>query len=407
MTLRSVWIGLSLLVLGQGVFLSWALALHPRGDKTANRWLALVVALYTAMIAEYTLTWTGYIVSWPHATALTWGFPFLYGPLLWAYSRRLAGAPASARRRAPPLWLHALVFLAFLAWQFDFLASSAAEKQEFLEASLLTGAFFGTPLLRFVTLLQVLHLSAYGAAMLVTLRTVRAQARRDSSKELQRPDLQVASIKLNWLRRVVVLFGAIWGALILESLFLGIGARLDGYLCLVTAFCAAALIQLTAWQALRHPETFSGPVLAPEAERGGGQPRGFVADSAPLYATSGLSRERMQVLAGRLHQLMKEASPYRDPSLRLSDLAGLISISQHQLSQILNQHEGVNFRTFVNGYRVQESQRLLTETELTILEISSRVGFNSKNAFNGAFRRLVEVTPTQYRQGKSRDSSTP
>jgi AraC-like DNA-binding protein len=70
------------------------------------------------------------------------------------------------------------------------------------------------------------------------------------------------------------------------------------------------------------------------------------------------------------------------------------------LSSILNRHFHQNFFEFINSYRIAAAQDLLLqgpESNLNILEIMEAVGFKSKSAFNRFFKRVVGMTPSEYR----------
>ena len=54
---------------------------------------------------------------------------------------------------------------------------------------------------------------------------------------------------------------------------------------------------------------------------------------------------------------------------------------------------------FINSYRIKEAKRLLKNRlneKSTILEILFEVGFNSKAAFNKAFKKKTGLTPSEY-----------
>ena len=98
---------------------------------------------------------------------------------------------------------------------------------------------------------------------------------------------------------------------------------------------------------------------------------------------------------------MKEHKPYLNQLLTLDNLAAQTFMPPRQLSQIINRHFNKNFFEFINTYRIEESQSLLTKEEnakVTMLEIMAQAGFNSKATFNTFFKKIAGMTPTQYRK---------
>ncbi|MBN1498818.1 MAG: AraC family transcriptional regulator [Spirochaetes bacterium] len=101
----------------------------------------------------------------------------------------------------------------------------------------------------------------------------------------------------------------------------------------------------------------------------------------------------------KLHEYMQMEKPYCDESLTMPVLAEEIGITVHQLSELLNTYENKNFSVFINQYRVEEACRLLlSDRKKSIIEICFESGFNSKSAFNSAFVKIKNVTPSQYRE---------
>jgi AraC-like DNA-binding protein len=118
------------------------------------------------------------------------------------------------------------------------------------------------------------------------------------------------------------------------------------------------------------------------------------------YAKSGLTEERMQMLANQLAQFMAEDKAFLEGDLTLGDLARRTGVPQHHISQVLNQHLACSFFEYINRLRVQEAQRCLRNpafSNQTVLEVGLAAGFNSKAAFNTAFKRLTGTTPSEYR----------
>lgn len=112
--------------------------------------------------------------------------------------------------------------------------------------------------------------------------------------------------------------------------------------------------------------------------------------------------DRRQVVA-HLKNAMEEDRIYAVEDLSLAMLAREIStagtpLSPEQLSEIINVEFGRNFNRYVNAYRIAEACRLLREFPgRSVLSIAMDVGFNSKSAFNAAFKQATGRSPGQYR----------
>lgn len=100
-----------------------------------------------------------------------------------------------------------------------------------------------------------------------------------------------------------------------------------------------------------------------------------------------------------LHQLMEEKEIYLQPDLKLADLAGLINLSPHELSQLLNDNLNKSFNTYINDYRIQKAcDWMLQKQELKLESIGYEVGFNSKSSFFTAFKKKTGLTPKAYKE---------
>ena len=96
---------------------------------------------------------------------------------------------------------------------------------------------------------------------------------------------------------------------------------------------------------------------------------------------------------------MKVFKIYREEELNLTELATRIGISNHQLSEYLNQELKVSFFQLIHKYRIEEAKsRLVTHPDETILSIAYQVGYQSKSSFNDIFKKETGLTPTEFRK---------
>ncbi|MBF4517407.1 AraC family transcriptional regulator [Flavobacterium sp. ANB] len=103
------------------------------------------------------------------------------------------------------------------------------------------------------------------------------------------------------------------------------------------------------------------------------------------------------ILSEKLKNIMSGKELFKNPNLSLQDLAQELNISNHQLSQFLNNNLGKNFTSFVNEFRINEACKIITSNgKLTLESIGYDVGFNSKSTFFAAFKKHTGTTPLNY-----------
>lgn len=117
------------------------------------------------------------------------------------------------------------------------------------------------------------------------------------------------------------------------------------------------------------------------------------------YEKSSLKSEQAVQYAEKLKSFMKDKAPYLKPDLRLQDLAKMLDIPTHHLSQVLNEHLKTSFFDYINRHRVERSKELIrTRPDATLLEIAFECGFNNKTSFSNAFKRFGGETATAFRR---------
>lgn len=126
----------------------------------------------------------------------------------------------------------------------------------------------------------------------------------------------------------------------------------------------------------------------------------------PKYKYSKLKTDEAEKWIDKLNKYMPFNKPYLNPDLSLNQLAEDMGIHPRILSQIINEHFSQNFFDYINKLRIEESKIYLGDPSCkkTIQEIFYEVGFNSKSAFNIAFKKNVGSTPTEYRKQINKSS---
>ncbi|MFI3255008.1 MAG: AraC family transcriptional regulator [Eubacteriales bacterium] len=83
--------------------------------------------------------------------------------------------------------------------------------------------------------------------------------------------------------------------------------------------------------------------------------------------------------------------------LTLDELAGHVHLSPTYFSSVFKESTGTSFKEHLNQLRVEESIKLLSSTDQSIIEISLSVGFEDQSYFSKVFKKHTGLSPKQYR----------
>lgn len=67
-------------------------------------------------------------------------------------------------------------------------------------------------------------------------------------------------------------------------------------------------------------------------------------------------------------------------------------------SFVFKQYTGSNFVNFLKDIRIEEAKRLLEETDMKVIDISMKVGYENEKHFMKIFKSSCGVSPTEYRR---------
>jgi len=105
-----------------------------------------------------------------------------------------------------------------------------------------------------------------------------------------------------------------------------------------------------------------------------------------------------------LEQYVAQHRGYQRSDLTISRLADQLTIPEHKLRRLINQHLGYrNFNDFLSHYRIAEAAQRLSdasEQRLPILTIAMDAGYASLTPFNRAFKEKHQMTPSEFRRQK-------
>ena len=115
-----------------------------------------------------------------------------------------------------------------------------------------------------------------------------------------------------------------------------------------------------------------------------------------------VNKTECEDIVRRMRKYIETEKPYRNPDLKMSDLAEVMQLSSSKLSQVFNLYLNENYYVFINSYRLDEFKRRIDAGDaerFTILAISEQCGFK-KSSFFATFRRVEGMTPAEYLKKK-------
>ncbi|MDX2178974.1 MAG: AraC family transcriptional regulator [Bryobacteraceae bacterium] len=125
------------------------------------------------------------------------------------------------------------------------------------------------------------------------------------------------------------------------------------------------------------------------------------------YASFGATREAVaqkERNLSRLRPLFDYLDAHHGEPISVEDAAGVLHMSKPHFMRFFRGTTGQPFISHLNRFRVAKAQHLMATTEETIAEISQEVGFCDQSYFGLIFRRLVGMTPREYRARSGRAS---
>lgn len=365
------------------------------GNRVSHRILAAFLLCLALSYMDGVFLTFGYVFhyTYAHMVYLTMSFDFLVGPLLYLY---VLSRTRTDFKLTPRYGLHGLAFLAHFAFLFfRYHVKSLEEKRSLLE----THQVFDHGEILALTIVSNLHYFIYMVLVLYVLRTYQTAIKKFYSN--------VHRKNLNWL--FLITCGLLLAGLMRFSnnlLWLQVpGTPFLQHVDLKLAAISGVLLFACAvvYKSLQQPEVLRMPggISPDDAAITAGAVTDDGKAAVEKYKTTLLQQDKKTLYLQQLNDYMRAQKPFLNADLTLPDLAGLLGIPAHHLSQIINSEYDRNFYDFINGYRLQEAARLLKDQSYSdkyITQIMYDSGFNSKSVFNTLFKKEFGQTPSAFRK---------
>lgn len=100
------------------------------------------------------------------------------------------------------------------------------------------------------------------------------------------------------------------------------------------------------------------------------------------------------------NEIIKKAIRYISQNfsrnLTLDEVADHVHLNPAYFSTLFKQSTGSSFKEYLNIVRIEESKRLLSNTDYSIIDISLATGFEDQSYFSKVFKKYTGLTPKQY-----------
>ena len=87
--------------------------------------------------------------------------------------------------------------------------------------------------------------------------------------------------------------------------------------------------------------------------------------------------------------------------ISLEEVADYVNLNPQYLSRLVKKELGIGFTHYVTNLKIEKAKELLSDTDLPVLNISLELSYNEPNYFCKVFKKVVGMTPMEYRASKS------
>lgn len=81
----------------------------------------------------------------------------------------------------------------------------------------------------------------------------------------------------------------------------------------------------------------------------------------------------------------------------LEDVAKKSGYSYFYFSKLFKKYTGLSFNYYLNKIRVEQAKKLISNYDLSLREISEKVGYEDCSYFSGVFKKYEGILPSEYR----------
>ena len=116
------------------------------------------------------------------------------------------------------------------------------------------------------------------------------------------------------------------------------------------------------------------------------------------YAGTIETFRRQERALDRLRPLFRFIGDNLGSPVQVRQAARMCGMSESYFMNFFKQVTGLSFVAYLNHFRVEQAQKLLAQTDESMVSISQQVGFCDQSYFGTVFRKIAGMTPAAYRR---------
>ena len=99
-----------------------------------------------------------------------------------------------------------------------------------------------------------------------------------------------------------------------------------------------------------------------------------------------------------VHEIIQFLEEQYREKISLQEIAERWKYSSTYASQLFKEYVGINFYDYLTRIRLRQATRMLSETDMRVLDIAAESGFQDLKSFNTKFREIFGRSPSDYRK---------
>lgn len=92
---------------------------------------------------------------------------------------------------------------------------------------------------------------------------------------------------------------------------------------------------------------------------------------------------------------------YSDSNLSIKDISDHVHLSSSYLCTVFKTETGQTLNQYLTNFRMEKAKQLLSDPRNKISEIAASVGYGDQNYFGKTFKKVVGLSPSEYREKES------